>query len=47
MTETGVVLDIKRISNLAQRVDAALVIHGSSCVDDDTLAGAVEAVSER
>lgn len=43
MTETGVVLDIKRISNLARRVDAALVMHGSSGVDDDTLARAVEA----
>ena len=43
MTETGAVLDIARIADLARHVDAALVMHGSSGVDDDTLARAVEA----
>jgi fructose-bisphosphate aldolase class II len=43
MTETGAVLDVKRIASLAYLVDAALVMHGSSGVDDDTLARAVEA----
>jgi fructose-bisphosphate aldolase, class II len=43
MTETGAVLDVERITNLARHVDAALVMHGSSGVDDDTLARAVEA----
>ena len=43
MTETGAVLDVERIANLARHVNAALVMHGSSGVDDDTLARAVEA----
>jgi fructose-bisphosphate aldolase class II len=43
MTETGAVLDVERIADLAHHVDAALVMHGSSGVDDDTLARAVEA----
>jgi fructose-bisphosphate aldolase class II len=43
MTETGAVLDVERIADLARHVDAALVMHGSSGVDDDTLARAVEA----
>ncbi|HZA93903.1 MAG TPA: class II fructose-bisphosphate aldolase, partial [Gemmatimonadales bacterium] len=43
MTDTGAVLDVGRIANLARLVDAALVMHGSSGVDDDTLARAVGA----
>jgi fructose-bisphosphate aldolase class II len=43
MTETGAVLDIARIADLARHVDAALVMHGSSGVDDDTMQRAVEA----
>jgi fructose-bisphosphate aldolase class II len=43
MTATGAVLDLDRIAELARRVDAALVMHGSSGVDDDTLAQAVAA----
>ncbi len=43
MTETGAVLDIARIAELARHVDAALVMHGSSGVDDDTMQRAVEA----
>ncbi len=43
MTETGAVLDVNRIAELAGHVDAALVMHGSSGVDDDTLVRAVEA----
>jgi fructose-bisphosphate aldolase, class II len=43
MTETGAVLDIELLAKLARHVDAALVMHGSSGVDDDTLARAVEA----
>ena len=43
MTETGAVLDVERIADLARHVDAALVMHGSSGVDDETLARAVEA----
>jgi fructose-bisphosphate aldolase, class II len=43
MTETGAVLDVERIASLARYVDAALVMHGSSGVADDTLARAVEA----
>jgi fructose-bisphosphate aldolase class II len=43
MTETGAVLDIARIADLARHVDAALVMHGSSGVSDDMLARAVEA----
>jgi fructose-bisphosphate aldolase class II len=43
MRETGAVLDIPRIATLRQRVDAALVMHGSSGVDDDTLVRAIEA----
>src|SRR5829696_2598767 len=41
MTETGAILDVDRIGNLAHHVDAALVMHGSSGVDDDTLVRAV------
>ena len=37
MTETGAVLDVERIADLAHHVDAALVMHGSSGVDDDML----------
>jgi fructose-bisphosphate aldolase class II len=43
MTQTGAVLDVPRIADLAKKVDAALVMHGSSGVDDDTLRRAVEA----
>jgi fructose-bisphosphate aldolase class II len=43
MTETGAVLDVERIANLARHVDAALVMHGSSGVDDDMLVQAVQA----
>jgi fructose-bisphosphate aldolase class II len=43
MTETGAVLDVERIADLARHVDAALVMHGSSGVDDDMLVRAVEA----
>ena len=43
MTETGAILDVDRIGNLAHHVDAALVMHGSSGVDDDTLVRAVAA----
>jgi fructose-bisphosphate aldolase class II len=43
MTETGAVLDVERIADLARHVDAALVMHGSSGVDDETLARAVAA----
>jgi fructose-bisphosphate aldolase, class II len=43
MTETGAVLDVERIADLASYVDAALVMHGSSGVDDETLARAVAA----
>ena len=43
MTETGAVLDVERIAELARDVDAALVMHGSSGVDDETLARAVQA----
>ena len=43
MTETGAVLDVGRIADLSRHVDAALVMHGSSGVDDATLARAVEA----
>ena len=43
MTETGAVLDIDRIADLARQVDAALVMHGSSGVDDETLQQAIEA----
>ena len=43
MTETGAVLDVERIADLARHVDAALVMHGSSGVDDDTLVRAVQA----
>ena len=42
MTETGAVLDVERIADLARHVDAALVMHGSSGVDDESLARAVE-----
>jgi fructose-bisphosphate aldolase class II len=43
MTETGAVLDVERIAHLARHVDAALVMHGSSGVDDDMLVRAVQA----
>lgn len=43
MTATGAVLDIPRIAALAREVDAALVMHGSSGVDDDTMREAVAA----
>jgi len=43
MTETGAVLDVERIAALARHVDAALVMHGSSGVDDDMLVRAVQA----
>ena len=43
MTEAGAVIDVDRIAELARRVDAALVMHGSSGVDDDTLQRAVAA----
>jgi fructose-bisphosphate aldolase class II len=43
MTETGAVLDVERIADLVHHVDAALVMHGSSGVADETLARAVEA----
>lgn len=43
MRETGAVLDIPRIAALRQHVDAALVMHGSSGVDDETLVRAIEA----
>jgi fructose-bisphosphate aldolase class II len=43
MTATVAVLDIERIAALAQQTDAALVMHGSSGVDDDTLRRAVAA----
>ena len=43
MTATGAVLDIPRIAALAGQVDAALVMHGSSGVDDETLRQAVAA----
>ena len=43
MTETGAVLDVERVAELARHVDAALVMHGSSGVDDDTLVRAVAA----
>jgi fructose-bisphosphate aldolase class II len=43
MTETGAVLAVERIADLARHVDAALVMHGSSGVDDETLARAVAA----
>jgi fructose-bisphosphate aldolase, class II len=43
MTETGAVLDVERIADLAHHVDAALVMHGSSGVDDGMLVRAVQA----
>ena len=43
MTETGAVIDIDRIAALARQTDAALVMHGSSGVDDETLRRAVAA----
>ncbi len=43
MTDTGAMLDLARIADLARHVDAALVMHGSSGVDDETLRRAVEA----
>src|SRR5215208_3294929 len=41
--ETGALLDVERIAGLARHVDAALVMHGSSGVDDDMLVRAVQA----
>lgn len=43
MTAAGATLDIPRIAALARAVDAALVMHGSSGVDDETLRQAVAA----
>jgi fructose-bisphosphate aldolase class II len=43
MTATGAMLDIERIADLAHHVVAALVMHGSSGVDDDMLSLAVAA----
>jgi fructose-bisphosphate aldolase class II len=43
MTEAGAILDILLIERLRERVDAALVMHGSSGVDDDTLVRAIQA----
>jgi fructose-bisphosphate aldolase class II len=43
MQETGAVLDIERIRDLARHANAALVMHGSSGVDDETLREAVAA----
>ncbi len=43
MRNTGAVLDIPRIVALRNQVDAALVMHGSSGVDDETLVQAVAA----
>ena len=43
MRETGAVLDIPRIAALRQSVEVALVMHGSSGVDDATLVRAIEA----
>lgn len=43
MRRTGAVLDIPRIAELRRHVDAALVMHGSSGVDDDTLVQAIAA----
>jgi len=43
MTETGAALDVERIADLARHVDAALVMHGSSGVDDEMLGRAVQA----
>jgi len=43
MRRTGAVLDIGRIAELHRYVDAALVMHGSSGVDDETLARAIAA----
>jgi fructose-bisphosphate aldolase class II len=43
MRETGAALDLPRIAALRERVDAALVMHGSSGVDDATLAEAIRA----
>ena len=43
MRQTGAVLDLPRIAALRRSVDAALVMHGSSGVDDATLGRAVAA----
>lgn len=43
MTETGAVLDISLVEHLKSRIDAALVMHGSSGVDDDSLVRAIKA----
>jgi fructose-bisphosphate aldolase class II len=43
MHETGAKLDLPRIAELRNRVDAALVMHGSSGVDDETLVQAIQA----
>lgn len=43
MRRTGATLDIGRIAELHRNVDAALVMHGSSGVDDETLVRAIAA----
>ncbi len=43
MRRTGAVLDIPRIAELRRHVDAALVMHGSSGVDDESLVQAIAA----
>jgi fructose-bisphosphate aldolase class II len=43
MAQTGAVIDIERIRELASQVDAALVLHGSSGVDDASLQAAIAA----
>lgn len=43
MAETGAVLDVPLVETIAGRVDAALVMHGSSGVDDDSLVRAIRA----
>lgn len=43
MAETGASLDISLVEAIAGRVDAALVMHGSSGVDDESLVRAIGA----
>lgn len=43
MAQTGAVIDVERIRELASQVDAALVMHGSSGVDDASLQAAIAA----
>lgn len=43
MTETGASLDIPLIRTLRSEVNAALVMHGSSGVDDDSLVNGIQA----